>query len=929
MIRRWMARQGFSTLAGFAVLVGVLGGSSALAAESQTLTLRRGWNLVSFNVDPANPAVEAVLEPLIRAGEFRSLWSYDAASGAWASFPGSPNRDRIETIRPGLGYWLEVRGDNLKLRVNSRLDSAGYPVLPSGAARLVDGWNLVGFALDTASPYDRLLHGLPVRQIWTFDAAPNQRRFRGVVVGAVGGAPVQEDFTRIEPGRGYWVFSGEVADAAPLLRTSLPSDIDVLPLVGEAGDDPFVRIPFAELSAGDLNAGAVAGDLDDTWYDRPPTQRAIAFGDFSDVANLTLANDGFTSLAWRVRVVDPENTPWLRLRDEASIACRGDCPDWIEGIVTTESTTIEVVVDRSGYGPGMHQGSLLIESNGAAGEFPQEPTRQIAVTMEVPPLDGDYEVTVTVDTINGQRADLAQPKFFLGLYSDADGLKGIVDGRRSLLFPEYCVGGDFPGAACGTDADCDGGGRCEHHVRLAGDVYADGTNRFQLSGSFVIPGAENGLAGCPNPEDLGDDEHEPQPDNPFDVDLRRDITLRGDRPALGDTVLGPQDLAGTYFETLRNVLGEPIQLRGRFIAQRRSSVASAVDDETVEQRPTAPQIPDGDPLGREYSKDVTDELLLSEVDVEVDISHPEPRDLEMRLVSPTGKVALLRRRDHPGPAANVVYDLTEPTPDPLQGLDQFVGDLSTGTWKLLVIDHSGEPNTRGLLSSWELRLRGTRVNDIAGSVAGVPPGTPVMLTGCGQVRLTLTGAGGAYTFRNLIDCNYRIELGTPAFAAPPLLVPLQGADGTAHLTATPVADPGEAPSNCDIDGQPALCNPASATLRLERMTTLAGAGVLLTSAGALVQNGKLAYMPDTADFDVDRPPLNPGIGACPRDTCSEDSNAFVRDPVTGYLSRLDNDEIDLPQPPQGQGHRLTQTIGLPIMGTSEGGGYRIAIGVLP
>lgn len=897
-------------------------GAPALASEFQTLNLRRGWNLVSFSVEPTVPTVEAVLEPLIVAGHFRSLWAYDPATRSWASFPETPDGERLDTIATGVGYWIDMAAD-AKLVVRARLDAFGDPVLPAGPTQLYDGWNLVGFVLDGPVPYDRVLQGLPVRQVWNFEAAPSQKRFRGVVLGAVGGAPVQEDFTRIEPGRGYWVFSGEVADARPLLRTSLPSDVDVLPLVGEAGDDPFSRIPFTEFSAGDIDAGA------DGFYDRPPTQRAIAFGDFSDVVNLTIGNDGAAALAWRVRVADPEATPWLRLRNDASITCRGDCPVALEGILTTESATLDVVVDRSGFGPGTYTGTLLVESNAGDAEYPLEPYREIAVSMEVPPLDGDYEVTVAIETINGQPADLAQPQFFMGVYRDAEGLKAIIDGRRSLLFPEYCVGGPYPGAACGSDGDCGSGGRCEHHVRLAGDVYAGGTNRFQLSGSFVIPAAENGLAGCPNPEAPADEQYDPAPDNPFDVDLRRDITLRGDRPKLGDTVLGPQDLTGTYFETLRNVLGDPIQLRGTFVAQRRRSVASAIDDQSIADTPTAPQIPDGDPSGREYTKSVTDNLLLSEVDVAVDISHPQPSDLELRLVSPDGKVALLRERGHPGPAASVVYDQTEPVPDPLQGLDQFVGDLSAGTWTLLVIDHNPEADTRGLLRSWELQLRGTRVNDIAGTIGGAPAGTPVMLTGCGQVRLTLTDAGGAYAFRNLIDCTYKVELATPALIGDPAYVPLQGADATADLTTTPVADPGSAPTNCSIEGTPALCNPADASFRIERITTLGGAGLLQATSGALVQEGKLAYMPDTADFDIDRPPLNPAINACPPGSCLEDSNAFVRDPVTGYLSRLDNTEIDVPQPPEGQGHRLTQTLGLPVMGTTEGGGYRLAIGVLP
>ena len=40
------------------------------------------------------------------------------------------------------------------------------------------------------------------------------------------------------------------------------------------------------------------------------------------------------------------------------------------------------------------------------------------------------------------------------------------------------------------------------------------------------------------------------PDNPYGTDLRRDITLIGDRSEFGDAFLGPLDLKGRYFETI-------------------------------------------------------------------------------------------------------------------------------------------------------------------------------------------------------------------------------------------------------------------------------------------------------------------------------------------------------------------------------------------
>ena len=75
---------------------------------------------------------------------------------------------------------------------------------------------------------------------------------------------------------------------------------------------------------------------------------------------------------------------------------------------------------------------IRIESNGATAN---EPVRDISVTMNVADFLGDYKLTAKIDTVNGNKADLHNPRIFMSLYRDADGLKAFADFKRKVDLP--------------------------------------------------------------------------------------------------------------------------------------------------------------------------------------------------------------------------------------------------------------------------------------------------------------------------------------------------------------------------------------------------------------------------------------------------------------------------------------------------------------
>ena len=100
-------------------------------SETQTLSLKAGWNLVSFYVEASDMTVATVLSPISsKLTQIKNLTSsYD---------PGIPSfLNTLSSLSVKDGYWLKVSED-------VSLDVEG--TVPSGASISVkSGWNLVGY----------------------------------------------------------------------------------------------------------------------------------------------------------------------------------------------------------------------------------------------------------------------------------------------------------------------------------------------------------------------------------------------------------------------------------------------------------------------------------------------------------------------------------------------------------------------------------------------------------------------------------------------------------------------------------------------------------------------------------------------------------------------------------------------------------------
>lgn len=913
---RWIARVagGLGLAAGLLVCTG---SAAADVVDLQTIPLEVGWNLISFSVLPPDASAEAILgaecgvdyegDPIYAADV---AWSYEASQWrVWTRTqdpaPGAPV---LEVLKPGRGYWVKHTNLDCDLQVvGSRLATV--------EAQLDEGWNLVGFPLleKTAYPavfYDESLSPMDpqpiedVESIWFFDV--DWQLFK--VVELVDGEEVSADFTQLEPGRGYWVKirDGSTTSFASLFTTVLPGDEDVPPLLRDPtqGQDlPPQRPPFA-MSAGDVNVGELVEPyitdpdygLDEPYYDRPSDQRALAFSGPQDAQFITIANRGPGVLAWELSIerVDAPDVEWLQVRDDFGVLS-----DEAAGVVVAEPQTVVLQADGTGLAPGHYFAKLLIRSNGGQAPFPHESERRIPVVLAVPDLEGEYALRAEIDTVNGKPANLPNPRLHLSLYRDGalgssvedSQLKAIVDVERTLLFPET--------------------------MRFMGRLYEDDTTNFTLSASMQI--------------DAGHDA------NPFDVPLRRDITLIGHRPKPGELIgyagaeTGLLGIIGEYRETIRAGDADPVYLVGSFSAPLVSEEASVLD--AGGEKKTLPAgdraIPDGGSISSTI--DVTEDLILAEVDVTVTILHDSPEDLVVVLTSPTGESVTLRDRvdGHVGPAP-VRYDLYVETQYPGELDDTFQGHPSRspdpcagqtqgrcGEWTLTVSDEVGNSEV-GELSSWELHLGGTVVGDLTGTVAESLSGGTVILTGCGAHQLAPVEAGGVFTFRDLVDCAYTLEFVQEDYERQSLMgVVMQDGVVSDPVSFSPVAMQWDAPILVGL--------PSSVDYALASVTTASGAG-----SGDQWDR----YSMDSATYDLDRPPA--GYGDADMTKFKDGMNPATR---ANWPNCPGYEECPPGEPyqpdylfctPEGENsYHAFVAIGGPVVGVSVSGSTYISMGANP
>jgi len=111
--------------------------------NSFAVTLKPGWNLVSFNLHPLDTSVSAVLSGL--GSRYSLVYAWEAASQSWLLYDpnaGLPISNTLTNLDEKTGFWIQITsGPDVTLYTAGSIPVSTSIALSSGGA----GWNLVGF----------------------------------------------------------------------------------------------------------------------------------------------------------------------------------------------------------------------------------------------------------------------------------------------------------------------------------------------------------------------------------------------------------------------------------------------------------------------------------------------------------------------------------------------------------------------------------------------------------------------------------------------------------------------------------------------------------------------------------------------------------------------------------------------------------------
>lgn len=785
------------------------------AFSEQVIQMEAGkWKLISFYELPKDSSIANVIDlGESNSGYITEVWTYDPEQPAnehesdltkpwqhWVdgvTLPDHYKMQSIDTLEYGKGYWVKgTKTGNVTLK---------YPaenLKPIHSSVIHPAWNLIGFSTSTAIPYEFALEGTSFKQIWRFNtniASPQSSgRFESVEL-SQSNAVINEQFTQLEPGMGYWVYTDleSAKSLGPKIQILLPPDIDAEPTDAEVQESASSKSNYHNRVSG---WSADVGDVDINGcgdYDFSETQDTLDFGDFNSSLPVTIDNTGNGILNWKAKVIACEDKhlscPGGHESSLSSFNRRADFINFntrvydekrrqdvfslkkeANGNVTQLSRSVAVSVDRAGLIPGENYLSCIeFTSNSVSeeGEDVNKRVKTVKVTMQVPDLSGDYKVQLQLDTISSEvglyEADQHNPVYYMSFVRDGDGIKAFLDDQRTLLIPSLTY--------------------------LSGYDIRNPQSNFQLFGHSVLP-ANAIVDKDGNKIPLAD---RLERENPFDVEVRREFTFIGER-SNGKDGLTSRDLKGQYYETISGLKnGEDVRIEGTFVATKIGETARRIDDSKVEKDSDlsvgGSTAADSITIERD-NQTVNERISISDLIVSLSIDHYAPDFLTVKLISPvqesgqrkeiilqqaTSFFEDIKNEDKDHLDSDYLKDIKIPTSrTPYESLDQFQGLLASGEWTLEIINYS---DVAASLEYWKLNIEGAMRQKLAVYLgSNLVDDITVTLSGCGVSLTTQPVLGDKpdavssdsiepndqfyyAEFDGLIPCDYEVKIDSAGY----------------------------------------------------------------------------------------------------------------------------------------------------------------------
>lgn len=168
-------------------------------AVTRSISLRSGWNLISFDVLPSDTTLTAVLAPI--AGKFERVLTSTCAEGGLSYYPSlPPGMNTLTDMDPFHGYWIYMSQA-------ATLQVSGPEIPDSMPLSVCERWNLVSYLPDGPLPVSEALHSIDgdYSTVLAFDGGA--RSYYTSL------PPEMNSLQQMSPTFGYWIR----ADAAGTL----------------------------------------------------------------------------------------------------------------------------------------------------------------------------------------------------------------------------------------------------------------------------------------------------------------------------------------------------------------------------------------------------------------------------------------------------------------------------------------------------------------------------------------------------------------------------------------------------------------------------------------------------------------------------------------------------------------------------------------
>ena len=174
----------------------------------QVLNLREGWNFISLQVEPQDPAIGAVLAPI--SGKYSGIWKYDPATSQYVGYVPSQGITDLTELHGQEGYLIHVTSGCM-LTING--------TQMSNDISLVQGWNLVPCPSDHPVKVEDALQSIAGKYeaLWAYDPIAKEWKTHVPSQGSV-----LNTLDMMQPGTAYWL---EVSEPSQLVFLHQPAKI--------------------------------------------------------------------------------------------------------------------------------------------------------------------------------------------------------------------------------------------------------------------------------------------------------------------------------------------------------------------------------------------------------------------------------------------------------------------------------------------------------------------------------------------------------------------------------------------------------------------------------------------------------------------------------------------------------------------------------